>query len=71
MPRLIAAPSILVIHGMVRVRHTAGTLDVQAGQAVMARAGKWVQYSTPSAEGADYVSVCLPAFSPDQVHRDG
>ncbi len=61
----------LVIRGMVRVTHSAGTLDVQAGQAVIARAGEWVQYSTPNAEGADYVSVCLPAFSPQLVHRDG
>ena len=60
----------LVIRGMVRVKHAAGTLDVQAGQAVIARAGEWVQYSTPNAEGADYVSVCLPAFSAQLVHRD-
>jgi mannose-6-phosphate isomerase-like protein (cupin superfamily) len=60
----------LVIRGMVRVTHAAGTVDVQAGQAVIARAGEWVQYSTPNAEGADYVSVCLPAFSPQLVHRD-
>ena len=55
---------------MVRVTHAAGTLDVQAGQAVIVRAGEWVQYSTPNAEGADYVSVCLPAFSLQLVHRD-
>jgi len=52
----------------VRLTHKGGVLDVGAGQAVVAHRGKWVQYSTP--EGADYISVCLPAFSPDTVHRD-
>jgi hypothetical protein len=47
-----------------------GVLDVRAGQAVIARKGEWVRYSTPGAEGAEYVAVCLPAFSPDTVHRD-
>jgi mannose-6-phosphate isomerase-like protein (cupin superfamily) len=60
----------LVVRGMVRVTHTDGTLDVRAGQAVIAHAGEWVQYSTPEVDGADYVSVCLPAFSPQLVHRD-
>jgi mannose-6-phosphate isomerase-like protein (cupin superfamily) len=60
----------LVIHGMIRVTHAEGTIDVRPGQAVIAHAGEWVQYSTPEAEGADYVSVCLPAFSPQLVHRD-
>jgi len=60
----------LVIRGMIRVTHKGGLLDVQAGQAVLASAGEWVQYSTPEPEGADYVSVCLPAFSPGTVHRD-
>jgi mannose-6-phosphate isomerase-like protein (cupin superfamily) len=60
----------LVIRGMVRVVYAGGELDVQAGQAVVASAGEWVQYSTPDADGADYVSMCLPAFSPDTVHRD-
>jgi mannose-6-phosphate isomerase-like protein (cupin superfamily) len=60
----------LVIRGTVRVEYTGGVLDVQAGQAVLASAGEWVRYSTPGAEGADYVSVCLPAFSPQLVHRD-
>jgi hypothetical protein len=45
-----------------------GTLEVPAGQAVLVRGGEWVRYSTP--EGAEYVAVCLPAFSPDTVHRD-
>ena len=60
----------LVLHGTVRVTHRNGSLDVNAGQTILAHAGEWVQYSTPGEEGADYVSVCLPAFSPDLVHRD-
>jgi mannose-6-phosphate isomerase-like protein (cupin superfamily) len=60
----------LVIQGMVRVTHADGTLDVRPGQAVIAHAGEWVQYSTPEPDGADYVSVCLPAFSLQLVHRD-
>src|SRR5690348_11032776 len=60
----------LVLRGAVRVRYRGGELDVRAGQTVLAPAGEWVQYSTPGADGADYVSVCLPAFSPDLVHRD-
>ncbi len=60
----------LVLAGTLRVTHQAGVLDVAAGQAVIARAGEWVQYSTPGADGADYIAVCLPAFSPETVHRD-
>lgn len=60
----------LVLKGMLRVRSAAVTLDVHAGSAVIAHAGEWVQYSTPDAGGAEYVAVCLPAFSPDTVHRD-
>ena len=61
----------LVLRGTVRVTsHAGGELDVQAGQAVLVPAGEWVQYSTPGNDGADYVSVCLPAFSPQLVHRD-
>ena len=60
----------LVLHGMLRVKHRGGELDVRAGQAVIVRAGEWVRYSSPEAEGAEYVAVCLPAFSPDSVHRD-
>lgn len=60
----------LVLRGTVRVIHTHGQLDVAAGQTVLAHAGEWVQYCTPEADGADYVSVCLPAFSPELVHRD-
>jgi hypothetical protein len=58
----------LVLQGAVHVEHEGGLLEVPAGRAVLARAGEWVRYSTP--EGAEYVSVCLPAFSPDTVHRD-
>ncbi len=60
----------LVLQGMLRVEQEAGTIDVRAGQAVIVPAGEWVRYSTPEAEGADYVAVCLPAFSPETVHRD-
>ena len=58
----------VVLKGMLRVSHREGSLDVHSGQAVIAHAGEWVQYSTP--EGAEYIAVCLPAFSPDSVHRD-
>ena len=61
----------IVLRGMVRVEHEGGMLDVQAGQAVHCRPGEWVRYSTPGPDGAEYVSICLPAFSFDVVHRDG
>jgi mannose-6-phosphate isomerase-like protein (cupin superfamily) len=60
----------LVLKGILRVSHEGGSLDVRAGQAVIARAGEWVCYASPEADGAEYVAVCLPAFSPDTVHRD-
>jgi mannose-6-phosphate isomerase-like protein (cupin superfamily) len=60
----------LVLRGCLRVESNTGTLDVRAGQAVIVRGGEWVRYSTPDAEGAEYVAICLPAFSPDSVHRD-
>jgi mannose-6-phosphate isomerase-like protein (cupin superfamily) len=60
----------VVLRGMLRVEHATGTFDVQAGQAVIARAGEWVRYSSPGPDGAEYVAVCLPAFGPDIVHRD-
>jgi mannose-6-phosphate isomerase-like protein (cupin superfamily) len=60
----------VVIKGMLRVEHEGGVLDVHAGQAVIAASGEWVRYSTPLAGGAEYVAVCVPAFSPDTVHRD-
>jgi len=60
----------IVLRGLLRVTSKAGQLDVQAGQAVVAHAGEWIQYSTPEADGAEYIAVCLPAFSMDTVHRD-
>jgi mannose-6-phosphate isomerase-like protein (cupin superfamily) len=61
----------VVIDGVLRVEQDGGApLDVRAGQAVLVRAGEWVRYSTPEAGGAQYVAVCLPAFSPGTVHRD-
>jgi mannose-6-phosphate isomerase-like protein (cupin superfamily) len=60
----------VVLRGMLRVAHRGGVLDVRAGQAVIARRGEWVQYSTPEQDGAEYVAVCLPAFSPETVHRE-
>lgn len=60
----------IVLKGMLRVKHKAGVMDVAAGQAVIARRGEWIQYSTPADGGAEYIAVCLPAFSPNTVHRD-
>jgi mannose-6-phosphate isomerase-like protein (cupin superfamily) len=60
----------VVLRGALRVEHAGGSMDVSAGQAVIAHSGEWVRYSTPGAEGAEYVAVCLPAFSPGTVHRD-
>ncbi|HEY7288866.1 MAG TPA: AraC family ligand binding domain-containing protein [Vicinamibacterales bacterium] len=60
----------VVLRGMVRVEHAQGTLDVRAGQAVVTAPGEWVRYSTPEPEGAEYIAVCIPAFSPATVHRD-
>lgn len=61
----------IVLKGTLHVEYEGGQMDVQAGQAVMTRKGEWVCYSTPAPEGAEYIAVCLPAFSPDIVHRDG
>jgi ethanolamine utilization protein EutQ (cupin superfamily) len=58
----------VVLKGALRVAYEGGQMDVQAGQAVIARKGEWVQYSTP--EGAEYIAICLPAFSPETVHRE-
>ena len=60
----------VVLRGCLRVEHEGGALDVRAGQAVIARKGEWVRYSTPEPDGAEYVAVCVPAFAPDTVHRD-
>jgi uncharacterized cupin superfamily protein len=60
----------VVLRGSIRVEHEQGALEVRAGQAVVTRPGEWVRYSTPEPGGAEYVAVCLPAFSPQTVHRD-
>jgi len=60
----------IVLKGVLRVEHHGGSMDVRAGQAVIAHAGEWVRYSTPEPDGAEYIAVCLPAFSPAAVHRD-
>jgi mannose-6-phosphate isomerase-like protein (cupin superfamily) len=60
----------VVLRGSLRVEHRGGTLEVRAGQGVIAHRGEWVRYSTPEADGAEYIAVCLPAFSMDTVHRD-
>ena len=60
----------VVLRGMVRVEHEGGALDVRAGQAVVTAPGEWIRYSTPEDGGAEYIAICLPAFSPATVHRD-
>jgi quercetin dioxygenase-like cupin family protein len=60
----------VVLAGKLRVEYAAGVLDVQAGQAVIAEPGEWIRYSTPDPGGAEYIAVCLPAFSSETVHRD-
>ncbi len=60
----------VVLKGRLRVEHEGGAIDVVAGQAVVTTPGEWVRYSTPDPGGAEYVAVCLPAFSPATVHRD-
>lgn len=60
----------IVLRGMVQVRSKSGTIDVHAGEAVISHKGEWVQYSTPESDGAEYIAICLPAFSMETVHRD-
>jgi mannose-6-phosphate isomerase-like protein (cupin superfamily) len=60
----------LVLKGMLRVKTNDKTLDINAGEAVIVHKNEWVQYSTPGPEGAEYIAVCLPAFTPETVHRD-
>jgi len=60
----------VVLRGLLRVEHEAGTLDVRAGQAVVCHSGEWIRYSSPDAGGAEYVAICLPAFSMETVNRD-
>jgi len=60
----------VVLRGMIRVEHEGGITDVHAGQAIVTAPGEWVRYSTPESDGAEYIAVCTPAFSPATVHRD-
>jgi len=60
----------VVLRGMLRVEHRGGVMEVREGQAVIAHRGEWVCYGTPEPEGAEYIAVCLPAFSLESVHRD-
>ena len=60
----------VVLRGTLRVASKSGMLDIDAGEAFVAHKGEWIQYSTPGPEGAEYIAVCLPAFSMETVHRD-
>ena len=60
----------VVLRGRVRVEHKGGETSVAAGQAIISDPGEWVRYSSPDPDGAEYVAICLPAFSPETVHRD-
>jgi mannose-6-phosphate isomerase-like protein (cupin superfamily) len=60
----------VVLEGSLRVEFEGGVLEVRAGQALIAEPGEWVRYSTPGIDGAEYIAICLPGFSPDTVHRD-
>jgi quercetin dioxygenase-like cupin family protein len=60
----------VVLKGLLRVEHEAGVIDVRAGQAIVSLPGEWVRYSSPEPDGAEYIAVCMPAFSPATVHRD-
>ena len=68
--RLAPGSHTIVLSGTLHVEHEGGSMDVAAGQAVIAHRGEWVRYSTPGTDGAEYIAVCVPAFSPDTVHRD-
>jgi ethanolamine utilization protein EutQ len=60
----------VVLRGKLRVQHKSGEMDIAAGQAAIAHRGEWIRYSTPFSGGAEYIALCLPAFSPGNVHRD-
>jgi mannose-6-phosphate isomerase-like protein (cupin superfamily) len=60
----------VVLRGRLRVEHEGGSIDVRGGQAIITEPGEWIRYSSPDDEGAEYVAICLPAFSIDTVHRD-
>ncbi len=61
----------IVLKGTLVVEYSGGTMRIEENQAVMTYAGEWIRYSTPEADGAEYIAVCIPAFSSDTVHRDG
>lgn len=63
--------TLVVLSGCLRVESANGQLEVKAGQAIVVRAAEWVRYTTPGPEGAEYIAICLPAFSPATVHRHG
>ena len=60
----------VVLQGLLKVEHEQGVFEVRSGQAVISHPGEWIQYSAPEAEGAEYIAICVPAFSPRTVHRD-
>ena len=60
----------VVLRGCLRVEHAGGAIEVRAGQAIITHKGEWIRYSTPEDGGAEYIAVCVPAFSPGTVHRD-
>ena len=60
----------IVLKGLLRVETKEDTIDVKAGEAIITHKGEWIRYSTPQTGGAEYIAVCIPAFSPDTVHRD-
>jgi mannose-6-phosphate isomerase-like protein (cupin superfamily) len=60
----------VVLRGMLKVETKDGLFEVNAGQGILTLQGEWIRYSTPDPDGAEYIAVCLPAFSPDTVHRD-
>lgn len=60
----------VVLKGLLKVEHEQGCFEVKAGQAIVTEAGEWVRYSSPESGGSEYMAICLPAFSPDTVHRD-
>jgi ethanolamine utilization protein EutQ (cupin superfamily) len=60
----------LVLSGLLVVEHEGGRLEIRAGEAIHTKPGEWIRYSTPDEGGAEYIAVCLPAFSLEAVHRE-
>jgi mannose-6-phosphate isomerase-like protein (cupin superfamily) len=60
----------VILHGRVKLEYEGGALEASAGQSIVSAPGEWIRYSTPFPGGAEYIAICLPAFSPDIVHRD-